>query len=281
MAYRGQAACFQNKTIVRCLHCDGLSMIPLPSDVELDDYYARYWERHDLAEEMPLLQAQAEARYEFIKSDLPIVQEMNVLDVGAGFGLIQNVMVSKLSGCRLNYDAVEIDPVAVDYLRGDGRTVRPRDVFASINESKGPYQLLILSHILEHMKSPAVFLKDQLNRVEKDGILFIEVPNQDYLYKPLNEPHLIFFTPETLSKTVIQSGYRILKMDTCGLLLEDLTRLKSVSRLKRIVREILPGPLLNFIRKSRKGGPFDTLIRHVSDYGPHRQWIRLAARKTI
>jgi SAM-dependent methyltransferase len=277
--YRGKASCFLNKVIVRCHDCDGLSMTPLPSDDELDNYYRGYWSMHDVEAEMTLLGAQAEARYEFLKSDFPISPELNVLDVGAGFGLIQNVMASKLSERHLCYDAVEIDPMALNYLRGDRRFARPRDIFASIKESKGPYQMMILSHILEHMKSPALFLEDQLNRVTKDGILFIEVPNQDHLYKPLNEPHLIFFNPETLSKTVQRSGYQILKIDTCGLWLKDLIRLGRFGRLKNLVREIFPSPLLNLIRKSRKGGPFDALTRHVSQYGPDRQWIRLVARK--
>lgn len=277
--YRGKSSCFLNKTIIQCGQCRGLSMTPFPSDKELEDYYSGYWERHDVDEEMPLQRSQAAARYEFVQSYFPAGPDLSVIDVGAGFGLIHEVMTLNLSGRRLYYDAVEVDPMAVEYLNRGGRTAKPDHIFESMDHCKGPYQIMILSHILEHMKDPVVFLENQQARLSEDGILFIEVPNQDQLYKPLNEPHLIFFEPRTLSEIVERSGYKILNVNTCGLSLKNLVQMNRLAVFKNLVRKVLPRPLFKTIRKIKKGGPFDALVRHVSDYGPDRQWIRLVAGK--
>ena len=68
--------------------------------------------------------------------------------------------------------------------------------------SDGPYDIVILSHVLEHFAYPKRVISATLNALSKNGVVVIEVPNDVPGIVPLNgpdEPHLTFFTAQTLN----------------------------------------------------------------------------------
>lgn len=279
LPYYGESPGFLNKSIIRCSGCHTLCVYPLPADEELSSYYNSYWNRQNINNMLPLFKAQAEARYDFLKSYISSGNTLSVIDVGAGFGFIKEVLSKNSPGRLMIYDAVEIDPIAVDYLE---KIIKPRNIYSSIEGSKDQYYFMILSHIIEHLKDPLNFLKDQQSRIVNNGILFIEVPNQDYIYKSRNEPHLIFFNQDTLIKLVELAGYKVLRVGTCGKRLEDLkNQSQCFKKIKNILKSYLPKSLIGIIRGLRSDKPSNSLIRYVFDYGPDRQWIRLVALKKI
>lgn len=80
--------------------------------------------------------------------------------------------------------------------------------------SEGIYDVVILSHVLEHFKDPKRLIRSALDALAPGGIVIIEVPNDVPGIFPLNgpdEPHLVFFTAQTLmgllrSSTVFGAG---------------------------------------------------------------------------
>ena len=134
--------------------------------------------------------------------------------------------------------------------------------------------MIILSHIVEHLKNPVSFLSNQRSKLREGGTLFLEAPNQDYIHKLRNEPHIIFLSPKTISSLMEKSGYEILRIDSCGERLDNLKRKNNkkeqkLSLIERIDRKIFG---------KRSDALFKESIKHINEYGPDRKWIRLLAR---
>jgi SAM-dependent methyltransferase len=71
---------------------------------------------------------------------------------------------------------------------------RTRKVLEILNYApsrKSNFCLIVCSHILEHLRDPMSLVRSLLEKTRVNGCIFIEVPNQDYLYKPDTEAHLI------------------------------------------------------------------------------------------
>jgi hypothetical protein len=77
------------------------------------------------------------------------------------------------------------------------------------------YDCLVLSHVLEHIYNPVDFIRTINSYVCDNGFIYIEVPNANYYEKmkgfgslqEINIEHINFFSPYSLSKTMIQCGY--------------------------------------------------------------------------
>ena len=75
------------------------------------------------------------------------------------------------------------------------------------------YDLIVLSHTLEHIPNPIDFLKKVNELLEEDGILFIEIPNLETApFDILVADHCSFFTTKTLSYLLQKSDFDILKI---------------------------------------------------------------------
>ena len=73
-----------------------------------------------------------------------------------------------------------------------------------------------MSHVLEHMPDPRYFLKLVHEKLKTGGKLFIDVPCKDYLYKDIDEPHVLFFNIQSLSFLLMNIGFTINWLDYFG-----------------------------------------------------------------
>lgn len=78
------------------------------------------------------------------------------------------------------------------------------------------YDYVILSHVLEHIYDPKKFIDTIKRYINKDGYLYIEVPNADGYYEThqsygmlqeINIEHINFFTPVSLVKFMLNCGF--------------------------------------------------------------------------
>jgi len=79
------------------------------------------------------------------------------------------------------------------------------------------YDVIWMSHVLEHLIEPDEFLKKIKKNMKENGIFFIEVPNCEYkptLKSSIEEnPHLFHFTKKALIRMVEDIGYKVISCD--------------------------------------------------------------------
>jgi SAM-dependent methyltransferase len=111
-------------------------------------------------------------------------------EVGAGYGY-------NLSALKALYPDLQLFTDELD------ESIALPDEIRRADLSDGPYDIVILSHVLEHFANPKQVVSATLNALSKDGVVVIEVPNDVPGIVPLNgpdEPHLTFFTAQTLKE---------------------------------------------------------------------------------
>lgn len=272
--YRGEAPGFTARVLVRCLACGLVGMDPLPSEEELATFYGSYWGEEPEAQRGEKLRARALARARFLAAHLRGRASLRVVDVGAGFGQMREALAT-LAPARLAYEAVEVDPEAVAAL---ARLLGNRAVHARVEACPGPYDLMVMSHFLEHLRDPVEYLRAQRERLAPDGLLFLEVPHADHRFKDHHQPHLWFFETETLARSLEAAGFAVLRIETCGAPVGEIQLGRERARgLLRALWRSVKNPARD-ARRARE--PLrEKLDPHLESYGGDRRWIRAVATK--
>jgi 2-polyprenyl-3-methyl-5-hydroxy-6-metoxy-1,4-benzoquinol methylase len=99
--------------------------------------------------------------------------------------------------------------------------------FENLNLGNEKFTTIILAHILEHVDSPAIVLKEAAKYLADDGVMIIDVPNGNSLHRQvgvkmgllkynteLNEAdlsigHQRVYVPEIFKKDILDSGLEI------------------------------------------------------------------------
>lgn len=141
-----------------------------------------------------------------------------VLEIGCGNG--DKLLAFHSEG----YDVFGFEPGAADYqiCESKGLQVFNQPFDVAIAHSQGPYSVLLLSNILEHVPYPEHLLEEIYPLLEPKGVLLINVPNefnalQEVFLKNTGErrwflsppSHLNYFTPDSLSNLLNNYGWKI------------------------------------------------------------------------
>ncbi|ABK19024.1 class I SAM-dependent methyltransferase [Syntrophobacter fumaroxidans] len=134
----------------------------------------------------------------------PITLGLKVLDYGGGDGRLLRYIADRGAQCFI----VDYNDSPCPWVTRLGATVQDM----SCNDAR--FDLVILSHVLEHVADPVSLLKSLGKMLAPEGMLYCEVPMELWRRLPqLDEPvtHLNFFTPGSLASTMRTAGYRVLK----------------------------------------------------------------------
>ena len=142
----------------------------------------------------------------------------SLLDVGCGIGLLLD------AASAAGWAVTGVEPV-VDSARQ--AAARGHDVRATTLEESGlpeeAYDVVVLSHVAEHMPRATDFLATVGRWLRPGGHLLVEVPNYASLarrrqqeswvhYRPLE--HLVYFTPTTLRRALEGAGFAVRSLST-------------------------------------------------------------------
>lgn len=224
--------------------------------------------------DFPLHFALAQARCRFIKQAMPSKFSRNwrILDIGAGNGAFGFSALEEFPSADAEYVAVDLDQNILEALKsywpessGAKLTTTP-----GIDGLSGGFDLIVLSHVLEHVVDPVEFLKSMTSLLRRDGYLFIEVPNRDDRFKKDVFPHLLFFNSKSLENTLREAGFNLVGSQVVGNLVSHSKFENYLERAILKARYALPRPIL-----------FNTLSRiyrakHLNAEGP---WLRALARR--
>ncbi|MCE9499553.1 MAG: class I SAM-dependent methyltransferase, partial [Leptospira sp.] len=95
--------------------------------------------------------------------------------------------------------------------------------------ARTPVDLVVMSHVLEHVSAPRTFLANATSNLRKGGVVFIEVPCLDFEHKSIDEPHLLFFDKKPMHYLLSDSGFADIELGYYG---REIERLQSASLLQ-------------------------------------------------
>lgn len=204
--------------LVQCESCKLVQVRPLPSEEELaslyfHDYYG--WSNVNGFAEGLATELQ---RWFLDRRCRKIHKKMSVgrlLDVGCGDAdFLQGMQ-------RLGWDVSGVEPSRLAR-KALPKTLRPLVVERLENIKSGPFDVITLWHVLEHLPSPERALIKCKALLKKNGLLFVAVPNfgsweaklgrQRWFHLDIPR-HLYHFTPVTITALLEKSGYRVRRIN--------------------------------------------------------------------
>jgi SAM-dependent methyltransferase len=237
-----------------CASC-GLGIAqPVPGEQELADFYGQgeYWGKTSPRlidpRYYPGAYANARARWEFIYNACPDIarSDITLLDVGAGQGLMGWVAACDPRVRLKAYHAVEQDRHALQSLQTTWAARFPSVSFdgrQSLPQGERMYDLVVLSHVLEHVPQPSGLLKSLRPMLKPGARVMADVPFGDHVYRTDVFPHVLFFNDTALKAMAERSGYSVLRMSGFGVSREQACRMNKPGLMERLifkVRGLLP-----------------------------------------
>lgn len=222
--YRSGKTVFQDMKLVRCNTCSMVYADPMPSDEVLTEYNASYFvAAHGGLNTNPVATAffsgiawiRIGHLEKYIRKFSATVKK--VLEIGPGTGYFAGNWLRLHSDNE--YSALETDTSCHQSLKQIGVQITE---FETINSNHTIYDMLVLSHVVEHVSRPKEFLSAMSSCLRKDGVIFIEVPCRDWEHKPEDEPHLLFFEKKSMMELLTSLGFKNIQLSYHGQTIEQL-----------------------------------------------------------
>ena len=186
-------------TVCFCDSCSMVSQNPIPTEHQVEQYYATEYRQDYKQVFVPKLKHIYRAgnlaldRLGFLTKNNVVSGKL--LDVGAGGGEFTYV------SSQLGFDSTGIEPnigysnYAKDQYQANVKTGQLADV-------DGKFDVITMFHVMEHIPDPIKTFKKLYDLLNEDGFLFIEVPNiESFSQSPGNtffKAHIHYFSAATL-----------------------------------------------------------------------------------
>lgn len=198
--------------IGHCEECDHYFTSPAPTASELDTIYTQKYsyDAHHLIQAEKKQRAKIYADFIAGLGD----KKRKVLEVGCMHGYL----LKELKQQGFVVEGVELDQSAVDFCQKHGLNVRQSSVEDYLQASPNPHDVIVMSHVLEHIAKPEEQLSGLNKTLNPGGQLVIIVPNSQsgtrglfgrywgYWQVPV---HINHFNRQSIERVMQQSGYKI------------------------------------------------------------------------
>lgn len=129
------------------------------------------------------------------------ITEKNVLDVGAGDGLITFL---------IGASGIDIEPEAVRIARKKGVRMKLGDAY-NIPLKDAQFEAVLMADVLEHLENTHKALSEVKRVLKEDGFLYITTPPKDLTPgKILDEFHFTEWSPEELKTLLEKEGFKLI-----------------------------------------------------------------------
>ena len=208
----------ENKNVYQCEKCL-LYFIESPTDEEIYSLYKN--EYHNSIKNKIFELAKSKMRYarclnqfNFIKNSINC-DNKKICEIGAFDGLLLNIF--KNNGCKVF--GYELNDRAREYAKKKYNI----DLKPNFLEDNQKYDIIILSHVIEHFKEPKEILLKIKSMLNDNGFIYIEVPNSpiinqsknqcsyETLIKYLTTTHTVNFNMDNLKSFAENCGLKIIK----------------------------------------------------------------------
>ncbi len=203
-----------DKKVYQCNDCL-LYFIELPSDEEIyflykNEYHNNIKNKIFEAAKSKMRYARSISQFSFIKKYIDC-RNKKVCEIGAFDGLLLSIFKkngSDVYGYELN-----------DNARYYAKKKYDINLESNFLESDNKYDIIILSHVIEHFKEASKILYKIKDMLKCGGHLYIEVPNSpmanqcsyEMLMRYLSTEHIINFNKDNLIKFIKESDFDIIE----------------------------------------------------------------------
>ncbi|MRR56883.1 MAG: class I SAM-dependent methyltransferase [Deltaproteobacteria bacterium] len=203
--------------LAECPSCGLVFAFPMPTEVELESYYANgdYWHQQVQPCETTHLHSlsQALARTEWCARYLHEPPK-DVADIGAGYGWQADALVNTFGNSIDRYYFIEPDDNAAATILNRQLGVK-RSRVLEIGELP-EHDLIFLNQVVEHVAQPIKFLTAASTSLRPGGYVYIETPHRDDLFKADIFPHTLFFSEKSLSNQIAKAQLELVSIEEFG-----------------------------------------------------------------
>lgn len=199
--------------VMRCANCQHFFTWPAPTSPELDDIYNnRYsYDAHSLIEREKVMRAKNYARF---IAGMPGVS--SAMEVGCMHGLL----LTELEKQKIKAAGVELDPKAVEHCQKKGLDVVQSSIEDHLKQAGNKHDVIIMSHVIEHIAKPQEQLTSLHSRMSKNGRLVLITPNSmsksrrafgrfwGYWQVPV---HINHFNESSMRHLLEKSGFKLVE----------------------------------------------------------------------
>ncbi len=224
-AYVNKHSNFSLIDIWVCNNCKHWFSCPEPNEEDLNKYYRETYRssRSKLFTEeyYLIMEKRARAQIQFMQQSLNTVypqdtlQGWKAIDWGCGIG----ALVLSLQQTGVDAVGYDSDISAIDTGRKRWADAYLLSRCEDLTVFREKFDLLLLSHVIEHLPDIEASLKNILQVLKPNGYLFIEVPNccpEMISTSEGHESHLHFFSMQSLLKLLNNLGIKGINCVSCG-----------------------------------------------------------------
>jgi SAM-dependent methyltransferase len=218
---------YSKLNLTECNSCKLVFANPMPSEEKLIEYNSSYFNTaHGDSNLRPIdisfFRGLSKIRLNHLTKFLikNKIECSKVLEIGPGPGYFAESWLEL--NPKTKYFAVETDSSCHDSLTEIGVELINLGDMIKVD-------LIVISHVLEHVSDPMKFLNEVIPNLNEGGVLFIEVPCNDYLHKDLHEPHLLFFSKLPMMALLEKLHFKNIEISYHGETISNLIK-KSKSK---------------------------------------------------
>lgn len=212
----------QTRRVGRCESCGHVQIIPLPSREEDAEYYQHNGQIRsvvsysDLDDDQLFDKYKAIGEWEVRKAKERIKPEESVLELGSGHGWFVHLMRENgysVDGIEISEERRAAAKERWGIILGD---INLLDDSARDDSLIDRYDVIWMSHVLEHIIDPVFFLKRAARYLRNNGRIVVTVPNlHDYNKKATKEyddfcylrGHVAYYSSESLATLLKKCGF--------------------------------------------------------------------------
>ena len=149
-----------------------------------------------------------------LEAILPYKKSGSLLDIGAASGILLE------QAARLGFDGVGVEPSRQLASRAVASGLKVHLGIFPHAEVKGPFDIITLIDVIEHVPNPIQVLRDIADHLKPDGVGVLTTPDVQSLAARLLGPrwwhfrvaHIGYFNHETISRALAEAGLSVIKI---------------------------------------------------------------------
>jgi SAM-dependent methyltransferase len=239
--YRSNKPIFAYLKLAQCNNCEMVFVTPMPTAEILHEYNSSYFMTahggipQDVVSQS-FFSGIAGLRMRHVENYLQKnrLKVEDILEIGPGTGIFAKKWISNYPANK--YYAVETDTSCYPSLEQIGVNITKSSEVKDLGKQ---FDLVIMSHVLEHVSNPTEFISESTKLLKKDGTVFIEVPCNDWQHKSEDEPHLLFFHKKPMQQFMESMGFKNIQLSYHGQSIEELKTEKFSGGFRRVIYNAL------------------------------------------